>query len=80
MNGKAYEPILPPSARQSARYLMLIFYNFVMHVDKKTEYMTTRCQAKKTGGDWVELPGSRANTWNNNVVRSMFGTTLTVLK
>jgi hypothetical protein len=80
MNGKAYEAILPPSARQNARYLMLIFYNFVLNVDKKTDYMTTRIQAKKTGGEFVELPGSRGSTWNNNVVRSLFGTTLTVLK
>jgi len=42
--------------------------------------MTTRILAKKVGGEFVELPGSRANTWNNNVIRSLFGTILTVLK
>lgn len=32
LNGKAYEKILPASAKQNARYVMMLFYNFILQV------------------------------------------------
>lgn len=32
LNGKAYDKILPASGKQSARYVIMLFYNFILQV------------------------------------------------
>jgi hypothetical protein len=65
LNGKAFSDILPPSARMSAEYVSVFFYNFILNVDKEMKYMTIRILYKKAGGEWKELIGSRGSSIGN---------------
>lgn len=59
---------------------MMLFYNFILQVEKVCDNFGLRIMYKKAGKEFVELPGSRSSTTTSQTLRSIVGQSAIILK